>query len=160
MKQIVGSTLRDAAAGGAERPLTNFETDRSAAEYAALYRADALEGGHVVLLSPDPASRAAARAALAAYPGGLQVGGGVTAANAREWLDAGASHVVVTSYVFRDGGLDEERLQELVRRAPAAAARAGAGAGSDDTNLFDGGGARIKRRPRQSMRRKHETLGY
>ena len=49
------------------------------------------------------------------YPGGLQVGGGVNADNAAEFLDVGASHVIVTSYVFREGRLEEERLKGLVR---------------------------------------------
>jgi phosphoribosylformimino-5-aminoimidazole carboxamide ribotide isomerase len=67
------------------------------------------------MLGADDASRAAARAALQAWPGGLQLGGGVTAANAKEWLDAGASQVIVTSSVFRDGELDEGLLDELVK---------------------------------------------
>lgn len=98
-----------------ERPTTNFETETSAAEFARTYAADRLPGGHVILLSQDPASRAAAAAALGAFPGGLHVGGGVTAENASAFLDAGASHVIVTSYVFRDGAVDEERLSALVR---------------------------------------------
>ena len=75
------------------------------------------------MLSQDPASRDAALGALRAYPGGLHVGGGITAENAAQYLDAGASHVIVTSYVFREGALDESRLDALVRadlaRAPA-----------------------------------------
>ncbi len=59
--------------------------------------------------------RQTALQALGAWPGGLQLGGGVTADNAASWLDAGASHVIVTSYVFRDGALDEDRLRDLVR---------------------------------------------
>ncbi len=62
-----------------------------------------------------PGNEAAARSALGAYPGGLHVGGGITAGNAREWLDAGASHVIVTSWVFREGHMDEARLAELVK---------------------------------------------
>lgn len=127
----------------AERPVTNFETDASAASFAARYRADGLHGGHVILLSQDAASVAAARDALAAFPGGLHLGGGVTAESAGGWLDAGASHVVVTSYVFRDGGLDAQRLQALVRRA-AGAARAGCPyqrlGGDDKTTLRRSGG--------------------
>jgi phosphoribosylformimino-5-aminoimidazole carboxamide ribotide isomerase len=108
VKQIVGGTL------GAEsgRLRTNFVSDRSAAWYAALYRRDALKGGHVILLGPG--NEAEARAALAAYPGGLQVGGGVNAENARQWLEAGASHVIVTSWVFREGLVDWDRLAQLV----------------------------------------------
>lgn len=109
MKQIVGGTLTDDGAG----LKTNFESERPAEWYAALYRRDGLEGGHVIMLGPG--NEAAARAALAAYPGGLQVGGGIRADNAREWLEAGASHVIVTSWLFREGRLDPERLAALER---------------------------------------------
>ena len=108
MKQIVGGTL------GADpgRLRTNFVADQPAAWFAALYRRDGLKGGHVILLGPG--NEAEARSALAAYPGGLQVGGGVNDQNAVAWLDAGASHVIVTSWVFREGRLDEDRLARLV----------------------------------------------
>ena len=109
MKQIVGGSLGDD--GGP--PRTNFISDKSAAWFAELYRRDGLSGGHVVMLGPG--NEAEARAALAAYPDGLQIGGGVTADNARSWLDAGASHVIVTSWVFRDGRVDWERLAQLVK---------------------------------------------
>ncbi|MFM1770592.1 MAG: hypothetical protein RJA22_3121 [Verrucomicrobiota bacterium] len=108
VKQIVGGTLTDS--GGGLR--TNFVSDRPAAWYADLYRRDGLQGGHVIQLGPG--NEAAARAALAAYPGGLHLGGGVTLDNARAWLDAGASHVIVTSWVFRDGHIEEDRLRALV----------------------------------------------
>jgi phosphoribosylformimino-5-aminoimidazole carboxamide ribotide isomerase len=81
--------------------------------YAELYREDDLRGGHVIQLGPG--NKTAAREALAAFPGGLQIGGGVNADNAAEWLDAGASHVIVTSWVFREGRLDAERLAALVK---------------------------------------------
>lgn len=110
MVQIVGGTLSDS---GAETR-TNHESDRPAGWFADLYRRDGLRGGHVILLGPG--NEAAAREALAAYPGGLQVGGGITEENALGWLEAGASHVVVTSWVFRAGRLDEDRLAGLVRR--------------------------------------------
>jgi phosphoribosylformimino-5-aminoimidazole carboxamide ribotide isomerase len=106
VKQIVGGTLRDD-----HRPETNFTADRPAEWFAALYRRDNLTGGHVIQLGPGNAE--AARAALAAWPGGLQVGGGITADNAAGWIDAGASHVIVTSYVFHDGRVDEDRLRRL-----------------------------------------------
>jgi phosphoribosylformimino-5-aminoimidazole carboxamide ribotide isomerase len=77
-----------------------------------LYRRDGLKGGHVIMLGPG--NDAEARAALRAYPGGLQVGGGVNLGNARSWLEAGASHVIVTSWVFRGGQVDWERLEQLV----------------------------------------------
>lgn len=110
VKQIVGGTL-GADAGGLR---TNFVSERPAEWYAELYRRDGLTGGHVIMLGPG--NEPAARAALAAYPGGLQVGGGINADNASGFLEAGASHVIVTSWVFRDGRLDESRLAELVRR--------------------------------------------
>lgn len=109
VKQIVGGTLGD----DPTQVRTNFVSDRSAAWFAALYRRDGLKGGHVIMLGPG--NEAAARSALAAFPGGLQLGGGIHLENARRWLDAGASHVVVTSYVFRHGTLDWERLHLLVQ---------------------------------------------
>ena len=107
VKQIVGGTL----GAGRGQLRTNFVSDRPADWYAALYRRDGLNGGHVVMLGPG--NEAAARAALRAYPGGLQIGGGVNLDNARAWLEAGASHVIVTSWAFRDGRLDEARLAKL-----------------------------------------------
>jgi phosphoribosylformimino-5-aminoimidazole carboxamide ribotide isomerase len=105
VKQIVGGTLTDNAGSG---PVTNFETDRPSSWYASLYRADNLPGGHVIMLGPG--NEPAAREALAAYPGGLQVGGGITADSAGSFIDAGASHVIVTSYVFSGGTIQWERL--------------------------------------------------
>lgn len=109
VKQIVGGTLNDAP--GQLR--TNFVSDRPASWYAELYKRDGLKGGHVIMLGAG--NDAAARSALGTYPGGMHVGGGITAGNAREWLDAGASHVIVTSWVFREGHMDEMRLTELVK---------------------------------------------
>ena len=60
--------------------------------------------------------REAAKKALAAYNGFMQIGGGINPDSAAEWLDAGASHVIVTSYIFQDGQLNEDRLQEMVRQ--------------------------------------------
>ena len=108
VKQIVGGTL----GAGPGRLQTNFVSDRPAAWYAELYRRDGLKGGHVIMLGPG--NETEARAALRAYPGGLQIGGGVNLDNARAWLDAGASHVIVTSWVFRSGQVDWERLAQLV----------------------------------------------
>jgi len=107
VKQIVGGTLSDAP--GQLR--TNFVSDRSAAWFAELYRRDGLKGGHVIMLGPG--NEEAARSALGVFPGGMHIGGGINADNARKWLDAGASHVIVTSWVFRDGQLDKVRLAEL-----------------------------------------------
>ncbi|MFT4641407.1 MAG: phosphoribosylformimino-5-aminoimidazole carboxamide ribotide isomerase [Verrucomicrobiales bacterium] len=109
VKQIIGGTLNDAT-GEAE---TNFVSDQSAAYFAAHYQKDALTGGHVIQLGPG--NETAARDALAAYPGGLQIGGGVHLENAASYLDAGASHVIVTSMLFDpDGHFQETLLQRLV----------------------------------------------
>ncbi len=107
VKQIVGGTLSDAGVR------TNFVSEKSAAWFAELYRRDNLRGGHVIQLGAGNESEA--RAALAAFPGGLHLGGGVNASNARSWLDAGASHVIVTSWVFREGKVVWARLDELVK---------------------------------------------
>jgi len=107
VKQIVGGSLTDDA-----EPETHFVSDRSPAWYAELYRDDLLPRGHVIKLGPD--NDEAAREALAAWPGGLQIGGGITADNATKWLDAGAAQVIVTSYVFRNKQLDPVRLDRLV----------------------------------------------
>jgi phosphoribosylformimino-5-aminoimidazole carboxamide ribotide isomerase len=107
VKQIVGGTLSNEP----DRLRTNFVSERPASWYAELYKQDDLKGGHVILLGPG--NEPAARAALAAYPGGLQVGGGVSETNACTWLDAGASHVIVTSWLFPQGRLDWARLQAL-----------------------------------------------
>lgn len=107
--QIVGGSLRD---DNPQSTVVNFESERSAADYAAMYRRDGLSGGHVIALGPG--NQEAAFAALGAYPGGLQYGGGVTPENAAEYLDAGASHVIATSCVFRQGRLDRDALDKLV----------------------------------------------
>ncbi|MEY4385965.1 MAG: hypothetical protein RLY20_1248 [Verrucomicrobiota bacterium] len=109
VKQIVGGSLGDSP--GQLR--TNFVSDRPARWFAELYRRDNLTGGHVILLGPG--CEIEARSALAAYPDGLQIGGGVNLDNARGWLDAGASHVIVTSFVFREGRVDWDRLNALVK---------------------------------------------
>jgi len=107
VKQIVGSTLSDEDTAVA----TNFATTRPADDFAALYQKDGLTGGHVILLGPG--NEEAARSALHTYPGGLQVGGGITVDNAAEWIAAGASHVIVTSFVFSNGAIDWARLTAL-----------------------------------------------
>ena len=96
--------------GGEQQLKTNFESEHPSSWFAKLYADDALTGGHVIMLGADEASKAAAFGALAAYPGGLQLGGGVTADNAVQYLEAGASHVIVTSYVFREGRLEARTL--------------------------------------------------
>ncbi|KAG2427785.1 hypothetical protein HXX76_012110 [Chlamydomonas incerta] len=118
VKQIVGSTLKDlpdSGSSGAAELKTNFVSDKPSSWYSELYRRDGLAGGHVIMLGADDASKQTALEALRAWPGGLHMGGGVTADNALQYLDAGASHVIVTSYVFREGRLEEERLRQLVK---------------------------------------------
>ncbi|HRQ87627.1 MAG TPA: phosphoribosylformimino-5-aminoimidazole carboxamide ribotide isomerase [Bacteroidia bacterium] len=109
VKQIVGGTLDSTS----ESLRTNFVSDQPASWFATIYREDQLRGGHVIQLGPG--NERAAREALAAYPGGLQLGGGITAENAVAWLEAGASHVIATSFLFdREGRFQPDRLAQLV----------------------------------------------
>lgn len=116
VKQIVGSSLRDQNDAAEE----NFVSGQDAAFFARLYQEYGIRNGHIILLNPVSSpyyneTKKQAFSALAAYPGGLQVGGGITPDNAKEFLDAGASHVIVTSYVFKDGHIQYDRLKELVK---------------------------------------------
>lgn len=116
VKQIVGGSLRDRQDSARE----NFVSGQDAAFYADFYKKNGIKGGHIILLNPEGSryyeeTKAQALAALRAYPGGLQAGGGIRADNAREYLDAGASHVIVTSYVFRNGKIEYANLEKLVR---------------------------------------------
>ena len=116
VKQIVGSSLADEE----NRAEENFVALRDAAFYARFYKQKGIKGGHIILLNPASsnyyeATRAQALKALAAYPKGLQVGGGVNAENASNYLEAGASHVIVTSYVFREGRIDMEHLEKICK---------------------------------------------
>jgi phosphoribosylformimino-5-aminoimidazole carboxamide ribotide isomerase len=110
VKQIVGSTLCDSNPQAVQ---TNFIAEKSPSWFAELYRTDNLTGGHIIKLGPG--NDGAAEEALGAWPRGMQLGGGITAENAGRWLDLGASHVIVTSYVFRDGIIDIARLNKLVK---------------------------------------------
>lgn len=105
VKQIVGSTLTDTT----DDVATNFSTQKPAEDFAKLYQKDSLTGGHVIMLGPG--NREAAMSAISAYP--MQVGGGINDTNAQEWLDAGASHVIVTSHVFSNGQIRIDRLTTL-----------------------------------------------
>ncbi len=106
--QIIGSSLIDK---NSETLKTNFETDRSPGDFAKMYKEDNLPGGHVISLGPG--NEEAALSALRSYPGGFHIGGGVTPTNAVAYLDAGASHVIVTSYVFSNGRINMEKLKLL-----------------------------------------------
>lgn len=105
MKQIVGGTLTDAGVR------TNFVSPRSADWFAACYRDNGLRGGHVISLGPGNDEQALS--ALRTWPGALQYGGGVTDQNASHYLDAGASHVIVTSFIFERGEISIERLDSI-----------------------------------------------
>ena len=113
VKQIVGGSLTDQGARA------NHVSRMGAGYFAGLYRDRGLSGGHVILLNPVSdramyeADLAQAREALAAWPGGMQAGGGITPETAPSFLDMGASHVIVTSYVFREGRIDFERLERM-----------------------------------------------
>lgn len=115
VKQIVGSSLKDAGNQAEE----NFVSEQSAADFARLYQSDGITGGHIILLNAVDseyyeATKEQAIGALHAYPGGLQIGGGITAENAPHYIEEGASHVIVTSYVFKDGKINYENLDKLV----------------------------------------------
>lgn len=115
VKQIVGSSLKDLGDLAKE----NFVSTQDAAFYATLYKENGCKGGHVILLNHMEseffeATKQQAILALETYPGGLQIGGGVDAENAAFYISHGASHVVVTSYVFRDGKINYVNLEKLV----------------------------------------------
>jgi phosphoribosylformimino-5-aminoimidazole carboxamide ribotide isomerase len=149
VKQIVGGTL-----GEPEDLRTNFVSEKPAAWFAELYKRDRLFGGHVIMLGAGNESEA--RSALKTFPGGLQIGGGINSENARGWLDAGASHVIVTSWVFREGRVDWGRLGELVKTV-----------GKDRLVLdlscrkkVEGRGSRVEGREAQPFDFRPSTLGY
>lgn len=107
VKQIVGSTLGHEDSGIVE----NFISENDSAYFANMFKRDGLTGGHVIMLGTG--NEEAALLAMQTYPNGLQVGGGITADNAKKYIDAGASHIIVTSYIFHDGQLDMDRLEKL-----------------------------------------------
>lgn len=116
VKQIVGGSLADRNNAASE----NFVSEYGADFYARLYKEKGLIGGHIIILnSADSeyyeADRRQAFSALREYEGGLQIGGGVTADNAMEYIEKGASHVIVTSYVFKNGEVNYSNLDKLVR---------------------------------------------
>ena len=116
VKQIVGSSLKDAG----DYAVENFVAGQDAAFFAELYKRHEIKNGHIILLNKADSeyyekTKEQAMKALAAYPKGLQIGGGIVPENAAQYLDAGASHVIVTSYVFRDGRIDYENLQKLLK---------------------------------------------
>ena len=118
VKQIVGGSLKDQD----NQAVTNFASEYEADYYAKMYQKDGLVGGHIILLNPATseyydATKQQAMKALRAYPQGMQIGGGINAENAKEYLEAGASHVIVTSYVFKNGEIHWENLKKLYEAA-------------------------------------------
>lgn len=114
VKQIVGGSLLDQG----DQAVENFAATQEADFFADMYKKDGLTGGHVILLNPASSeyyakTKEQALKALRAYPEGLQIGGGITAENAAEYIEAGASHVIVTSYVFKNGEIQWENLEKL-----------------------------------------------
>lgn len=114
VKQIVGGSLLDQG----DQAVENFAADQEADYFANLYKKDGLKGGHVILLNPStseyyPETKKQALKALQTYQDGLQIGGGITVENAEEYMKAGASHVIVTSYVFKNGEIYWDNLQNL-----------------------------------------------
>lgn len=117
VKQIVGATLSDLD-NNAKGPAENFVAENGADYYASMYKKDGLSGGHIIILNKAgtdeyEATKSAAFSALKAYPNGMQIGGGINADNASEFIEAGASHVIVTSYVFNNGRVDYEALDRI-----------------------------------------------
>lgn len=115
VKQLVGGSLTDF---GNDTKI-NYIAKQDASFYAKLYKSYNIQGGHVIMLTPEghagyEETKQEALRALKSFPGGLQVGGGINAVNADEFLEAGATHVIVTSYVFKDGQINYENLEKLV----------------------------------------------
>ncbi|MBB6637556.1 phosphoribosylformimino-5-aminoimidazole carboxamide ribotide isomerase [Cohnella thailandensis] len=108
VKQIVGETLQE----DSSKVVENFVSEKDPGYFASMYKEDGLTGGHIIMLGGG--NRDAAVQALQAYPQGMQIGGGITADNAASYLEEGASHVIVTSYVFRDGRLQMDNLNRIV----------------------------------------------
>ena len=113
--QIVGSSLKDEG----DEASNNFVSEKDSAYYASMYKENGLDGGHIIILNSKDspyyeATRAEAIKALGAYKGGIQIGGGITADNAKEYINFGASHIIVTSYVFSDGIICYNNLDRLV----------------------------------------------
>ena len=109
VKQVIGGTF---AENGVGAPIENFVSERDSRYYAQMYRNDNLVGGHIIMLGSG--NEESAQDAIKEYPQGLQLGGGITPQNAVHWLDCGASHVIVTSYIFEGSNFSNERLSSMV----------------------------------------------
>ncbi len=114
VKQIVGGSLKDEQ----DRAVENFVAGQNAGYYAEMYRKRGLKGGHIILLNPATSpyyeeTKKQALLALKTDPGHLQIGGGINDENAGDYLTAGASHVIVTSFVFQGGEIRRENLERM-----------------------------------------------
>ncbi|RDW84740.1 phosphoribosylformimino-5-aminoimidazole carboxamide ribotide isomerase [Coleophoma cylindrospora] len=108
VKQIVGGTLTTAAAD----LKTNYVSKLPAGHFAKLYKENGLDGAHVIMLGPG--NEEAAREALSEWKGGLQIGGGITDQNAKQWIEWGAEKVIITSFLFPSGKFSQERLEAVL----------------------------------------------
>ena len=118
VKQIIGSCLRDQGDVAAE----NFVSEKDSGYYAGLFKERNLTGGHVIMLNSGSseyynATKQEAIKALKCWPGALQAGGGIDPGNADVFLSAGASHIIVTSYIFDGPDLSFSKLEDIVRAA-------------------------------------------
>lgn len=114
VKQIVGGSLRDAG----DLAQDNFVSGQDAEFFADMYKKSGLTGGHIIILNPADSEYyqsdlIQAQMALNAYPGGMQIGGGINALNGPKFIDMGASHVIVTSFVFKDGEISYDNLHAM-----------------------------------------------
>lgn len=107
VKQIVGNTLSDSSGSVIE----NYVAPYDAEYYANLFKADGLTGGHVIMLGPG--NKQQTYKALNTFPGGMQVGGGIVPENAEQYINSGATHVIVTSYLFDNGILSMKKLDRI-----------------------------------------------
>lgn len=115
VRQIVGSTLslEDFATFSTDVLYTAPE-EKDAAYFANMYKNDNLSGGHIIMLGPG--NEEEAKKALQAYLYGLQIGGGINIDNAEEYLKAGASKVIISSWLFVNNSLNEKRLIEICKQ--------------------------------------------
>lgn len=113
VKQIVGGTLSGDDVQRDEALTTNFVSSLPSSHYASLYKDNNVRGTHVIKLGSNEANDNTAKEALKTWPNALQIGGGINLENAQYWIDQGASHVIVTSWLFPNGEFDLSRLQQL-----------------------------------------------
>ncbi len=116
VKQIVGGSLADKG----DYAVDNFVSEYNGAYYGELYKSKGLSGGHIIILNPSSSEYynkdvEQAYSALSAFEGGLQIGGGINDENAKSFLDRGASHVIVTSFVFKNGTVNFDNLDRLIK---------------------------------------------